>query len=245
MPKPCALVIRPADRFSSLLRQNGYEVLNLELIRTEPLEDLRELDEKLAGLSGYDGLFFTSPIAAFIFAERAKRLAIGFCGKVYVLGERARKVLDEAGFNSVHRPAANTAEELVRSFDNIEFASGKYLFVRGDKSMQTIPRLLAGICEIDEVTVYRTVESLPDDDLVQDIKIRLRESQIDWVCFFSPSGVEGFLRHFASEIANARVAVIGETTASRAREAGMNVRFVSHRSHAEDFARGLIELRSS
>ena len=79
------LVCRNDDRFSSLLREAGFEVVNLELIETRPLEDLRPLREKLARLSEYDGIFFTSPVAAEIFVNE-RNGSNGFHGDVYALG---------------------------------------------------------------------------------------------------------------------------------------------------------------
>src|SRR5947208_16913316 len=90
------LVIRNDDLFSSTLRQAGFDVINLELIETKPLEDLSELREKIVGLGEYDGVFFTSPVAAEIFVKE-RNGSNGFHGSVYALGQRAQDVLTAAG----------------------------------------------------------------------------------------------------------------------------------------------------
>ncbi len=46
--------------FSRILAENGFEVINLPLIETKPLEDLREFEAKLDKIENYDGIFLTS-----------------------------------------------------------------------------------------------------------------------------------------------------------------------------------------
>src|SRR5437868_232841 len=125
MSKAVVLVIRGDDVFSEVLRSGGCEVLNLELVRTAPVTDFGQLEEKLAHINEYDGLFFTSPAAAEIFVGRAKLAQNVFEGKIYVLGGRAKKVLERSGLDTIHHAAANTAAELISSFDGAEFAGKK------------------------------------------------------------------------------------------------------------------------
>lgn len=241
MGRPVVLVIRKDDGFSARLRDAGCEVSNLELIKTETADDLSELDSTLAQLDDYDGLFFTSPAAAEVFVQRLNASGRRSCPKAYVLGDRAKAVLENAGLDVVHDGAANTVEELLASFDEAEFTGKRFLFVRGNRSLRTISRLLNSKARIDEVVVYRTVENTPYKTSLESLSEQLKKGEIDWLCFFSPSGVERFRQLFGAGLPpNTKVAVIGETTA---REAGksLNVHFVSGRANGEDFATELIE----
>src|ERR1044071_3429532 len=105
------LLIRCEDNFTQQLRQAGIDVINLELIETKPVEDLSEFRNRLAKLSDYDGIFFTSPVAAEIFV-RERNDSNGFHGSVYALGQRARNVLESAGVNVKSSAEPNTAEEM-------------------------------------------------------------------------------------------------------------------------------------
>ena len=58
MERRLVLVVRGDDIFSSLLRDAGCEVVNLELIRTVPVEDLSRLNALLERIDDFDGLFF-------------------------------------------------------------------------------------------------------------------------------------------------------------------------------------------
>jgi len=240
MKSPAFLVIRQDDPFSSTLRENGCKVINLELIRTEPVENLIELDERLARINDYDGMFLTSPVAAGIFVERLCENGTSYNGKVYVLGERPRDLIENAGLNAVFSEAANTAEELIRSFDAAEFKDKKLLFIRGSKSMRTVQEMLGDAAEVDEVEVYRTVDESVEEEVLSNVRERLERCEIDWICFFSPSGVARFVDSF--EANDTKVAVIGKTTAAAAREAGLNVKLVSPKASARELALSLIKL---
>ena len=110
MERPLVLVIRLDGHFTDLLRKNGSEVLNLELIRTEPVDDLGELVETIQRIDQYDGIFFTSPVAAEIFLRQFKIEGRTYPGKVYVFGERAIAVLAGSGLNLVASGLYSMAE---------------------------------------------------------------------------------------------------------------------------------------
>jgi uroporphyrinogen-III synthase len=242
MGRTSILVVRSDDRFSSLLRESGCEVLNLELIRTEVLNDLGDLENAISHLAQYDGLFFTSPVSAGAFIEKIDRIR-NFAGKIYVLGERTRKLFEDAGVKPTYAHGANTAEDLIAGVGPDEFLGKKLLFVRGDKSMRAIPELLSGKAIVDEIVVYTTLTTPPDENVRAEAAKRLKKGEIGWICFFSPSGVEAFAEIFAEgEFTQSKIAAIGKTTAGKAEALGFNVEFVSPHATSEDFAKGLLGL---
>jgi len=235
------LVIRSDDRFSKTLRDAGHDVINLNLIRTVPADDLEKLDDSLGRLNVYDGLFFTSPLAATVFVDRvADRVAE--LPRCYALGERAKQVLEAAGIDTIFIESANTAEEMIRAFPADEFDGQTFLFIRGDRSVRTIPELLNGRADVDEVIVYETRSERPAEKLIDEVKRKFGRNEIHWTCFFSPSGVDAFEQIFdRTEVKHRRAATIGNTTAERARKAGFDVEFISRKANSDEFARGLIE----
>lgn len=238
---PLILVIRQADDFSSNLTQNGLEVVNLQLIRTEPVEDMSQLTEKFIGLDRYDGIFLTSPVAAGIFLEQMNE-SKKFGGKLYVLGERTKSLFDGKDFDVVFSKDANTAEEFINSFGTEEFIGKNFLFIRGDKSMRTIPWLLRTSAVVDEIIVYKTVGNPVSGEVAKSIEAKIEGGEIDWICFFSPSAIDAFISTFTTDKARSlKTAVIGETTATRARETGMNLQLISKKAGAVDFADSLVE----
>jgi uroporphyrinogen-III synthase len=240
MKRRAVLVIRGDDRFSEYLRQNGFEVLNLELIRTEPVDDLSEFAETIARIGEYDGIFITSPAAAEILVRQLNGDGLTFSGKTYVLGERAKAILERSGLEIAAGDAANTAEDVIASFKSDEFAGKRLLFVRGERTVGTIPKLLKGVATVDEAIVYRTCELDPGETVVAETTIRFQKGEIGQICFFSPSGVDVFKKLFPNEdIGTLRAAAIGKTTAESVARAGFDLDFVSLRATAEDFAVGV------
>ena len=237
-----ALVLRRHDRFSEILEEDGFTVVNLELIATEPLTDQSKLRDALSGPTRYDGFFVTSPAAASVMIEVLQSLGREHTGMVYVLGERSKKLFEDAGINVEFPPSANTADELIDEFSEAEFAGKRLCFVRGDRSLRTIPNRLQGKAEVDELMVYRTVESEPDKEVVEGIRRGLESGSFTWACFFSPSGVDAFDKLFGRQSAGGiRAAAIGDTTAERARESRFDVAFISPRANAYDFAESFVE----
>ena len=234
------LVIRSDDSFSRLLCDSGFDVLNLELIKTEQIANLNGLSDAIRQISKYDGIFITSPVAAEIFVERLNGAGKSFSGKVYVLGERAREILLGSDLNVIAGETANTARDLIESFGDAEFVGKNLLFIRGERSIRTIPQMLESKAKVDELIVYRTIEIKPDGELIKDIKDRFEANEIERVCFFSPSGVTSFIKIFGDEyLAKIKGAAIGETTAQMSRESGICIDFISPRATAEDFAANL------
>lgn len=221
------IVARADDSFSQMLRDARLEVTNLELVRTEVIDDLSEFENYIERLDEYDGVFFSSPVAAKVFVEKVEpRLKL----VLYALGRRAATVLIDAGFTVRNIADANTADEMLDGFGDEEFAGKKLLFVRGERSMRTIPDRLAAIARVDETAVYRTVET--------DVGSCDFDPQRYWICFFSPSAVEAFKKRFGHQ---ARVAAIGETTASCARELGFEIGMIASKATNEVFAKELID----
>ena len=237
------LVVREPDEFSRILAEANFRVINFPTIRTVPIEKLEDLDAVLVKIKHYNGLFLTSPKAAEVFLQRFREKNLEFGGKIYVLGNRTKRLFEsfeKENFEIVFRENANTAEELINSFESREFTGKKFLFLRGDESLRVIPELLRGVAEIDEVVVYRTVENSFDKVLIDEIAEKLRLEEIDWICFFSPSGIESFINAFGeTSLEQVKIAAIGATTAKRAAEKKLKVEFISPKANAEDFARGL------
>src|SRR6187431_1432154 len=153
MKKPVVLVLRADDTFSSGLRQFGADVLNLALIDVQAVGDDTAITDAIGRLREYDGLFFTSSFAASIFLERLGSGRDILDTHIYVLGMRARRVFDRAGISVHYRGEANTAAEMIAAFGVDQFVGKKMMFVRGDRSMRSIPEILKDKAVIDELVV--------------------------------------------------------------------------------------------
>lgn len=235
------LVLREPDEFSRILSENGFEIINLPTIETKPLEDLSDFDAKLETIENYAGIFITSKIAAQILAQKIDESNINFAGKVYVLGKRSFEILQSKDLNLVFFEDANTAAEMLEKISPGELKNKYFLFVRGEKSLETIPSFLADFAFCDESVVYRNQMIHPGLDTILEISELFEASEIEAICFFSPSGAESFFRKFGTENwQTAKVAAIGKTTADFFEKQSLQVDFVSPKATAKDFAVELI-----
>jgi uroporphyrinogen-III synthase len=189
----------------------------------------------------FDGIFITSAKAAEIFAAKFREAQRNFQGIFYVLGKRSSELLKNLGQGVSFGFNANTAEELLEIILQKEIKNKRFLFPRGNRSLRIIPETLKGIAEVAETIVYQTIDLEPDEKELFEIKEKLESGKISAICFFSPSGVEGFLGNFEEfSQGEIKIAAIGKTTARFIEEKKLRVDFVSKKATAEDFAAELV-----
>lgn len=231
------LVIREKDRFSSILIERGFSAINFPTIKTEPLADLSELENQLAEIENFDGIFITSSKAAEIVFEKLKESGKSFSGKFYVLGKRSAEILKNSGGKIFHSEQATSAEELLELIPQNELQGKKILFPCGNQSLRIIPEKLKTVAEVREVVVYNTAAAKTDGKQSFEISRKIKNGEISAVCFFSPSGVAGFLKIFPDfSKTKIKIAAIGKTTARCLEENDLSADFISAKPNAEDFA---------
>lgn len=236
------LVIRAADEFSRISAASGFEIINLPLIKTKPLDDLSDFEAKLKTVEKYDGIFLTSQNAARILAHALDESNINFLGKVYVLGKRSFEILRSKSLNLIFFETANTAGEMLEKIPAEDLAGKEFLFIRGEKSLRVVPDFLESLATVDETIVYETRRVAVGIEKINALRGAFKAGEIAAACFFSPSQAASFLEQFGAEILHqTRIATIGETTAEFFERRNLPVDFVAPKATAEDFAVGLVE----
>lgn len=237
------LVAREFDDFSRILADSGFAVINCPVIETTELYDLADVEKRIKHLAEYDAAFFTSPRSAEIFLEKWRALGGPLPRKIYALGNRTRNIFEIAGIDVVFDEKARTAAEMIASIPNAEIAGRRFLFVRGRKSMRTIPELLSPRALVDEWVVYDTRAI----DIPSEIRLKIEHEaeagNLAAVCFFSPSGAESFFAQInVQSLVGVQIAAIGETTAKYLDSRGIRVGLISEAPEAPSFARQLLVL---
>lgn len=228
------LIVREAGEFGRVLAERGIRFVERPAIRTVPAPGAAGLCGRL---SGYDGVFLTSRSAAMVFAD-----CRGFAGRVFVLGRSSFEALSGLGFDLCYFPESNTAGELVASIPPSELRGRRFLFIRGDRSLGTIPETVGAVATVDELIVYRNEEAAFGAAEVAALRTRLAAGEFAAVCFFSPSGAESFVGQIGAQALSATaVAAIGPTTARALADSGIEVRFVPRHSTASGFAAELAD----
>jgi uroporphyrinogen-III synthase len=167
-----------------------FEVTEADFIKTEHQKfDLKEVN---------DNLIFTSQNAVHSVFQHADLEKLK-SKNVFCVGLKTKILLSEAGFNVVaYTGYASDLAEII----TLIYGSESYTFFSGNLRRETLPVALkeAGI-KFNEIKVYET--SLTPQKI---------KAKVDAILFFSPSGVESYLKE--NTIKNENCFCIGETTAT-------------------------------
>ena len=236
------LVVREHDNFSRILAANNFEIINLPLIETLPIDDLSEFEMQLATIENYDGVFLTSAKAAETFRAKLVENKSNYCGRVHVLGKRSYEILKDGNLDLVFDGAANTAREMLEKIAPEDLKGKRFLFVRGEKSLRVVPDFLVKTAAVDETIVYRTENVPVEIKTVKTIRAKIQKGEITAACFFSPSAAASFIEQFGAEILHQTIiATIGKTTAEYFETQNLKVEFVSPKATTKAFAESLSE----
>jgi uroporphyrinogen-III synthase len=238
---PSVLVVRKFDNFSRVLTEKGFPVISCPTIETVESENIHGLAAKISA-KNYDGIFLTSQKATEIAAREIFCKNLKYAGKVYVLGKSSFDLLKNNNLDLFFEEKANTALEMLEAIPPECLKNGRFLFIRGEKSLGTIREFLEKSATIEETVVYQTRPIAVAETLKKEVEAKAENDDILAACFFSPSGAESFLEQFDEKVLHrTKIAVIGKTTADFFYRQNLKVDFTPARAAKEDFANELTD----
>lgn len=210
-----------------LLSNQKQELLNanFDLIEADFIKTV-DRDFELTELN--DNLIFTSQNAVRSFFKHPKfeELKPKLQQKnVFCVGLKTKILLSEAGFNVVaYTGYASDLAEII----TLIYANESYTFFSGNLRRETLPEALkeAGV-KFNEIQVYET--SLTPHKI---------KTPADAILFFSPSGVESYLKE--NSIKKETCFCIGETTADALEKITKNI-VIANQPSVEDVIEDVIE----
>ncbi|WP_348811928.1 uroporphyrinogen-III synthase [Flavobacterium maritimum] len=210
-----------------LLSNQKQELLNanFDLIEADFIKTV-DRDFELTELN--DNLIFTSQNAVRSFFKHPKfeELKPKLQQKnVFCVGLKTKILLSEAGFNVVaYTGYASDLAEII----TLIYANESYTFFSGNLRRETLPEALkeAGV-KFNEIQVYET--SLTPHKI---------KTPADAILFFSPSGVESYLKE--NSIKKETCFCIGETTAGALEKITKNI-VIANQPSVEDVIEDVIE----
>nr|WP_315188950.1 uroporphyrinogen-III synthase [uncultured Flavobacterium sp.] len=210
-----ATKILSANQKQELVKAH-FKVIEADFIKTETENfELTELN---------DNLIFTSQNAVRSFLKNPKQEELK-SKNVFCVGLKTKILLSEAGFNVVaYTGYASDLAEII----TLIYANESYTFFSGNLRKDTLPKALAeaGI-KFNEIQVYKT--SLTPH--------KIKET-VDAILFFSPSGVESYLKE--NKIKKETCFCIGETTAEALGKITKNI-VIANQPSIEDVIEDVIE----
>ncbi|MEC5422029.1 uroporphyrinogen-III synthase [Virgibacillus sp. C22-A2] len=211
-----------AKEFTEMVRFYGGQPVEVPLL-TISCKDKPESKQLLTNLNKYEWLFFTSANGVNCFFQLVKKYKIDWAVfqtmKMAVVGHKTEAALKGFGFTASFMPTTYNADVMANEFLNRETGKIPVLLVRGNRSREVLPARFSKYgLPYDLLEVYDTSYNYQMKHRLNDI---LKNGNIDYITFTSPSTVEAFWEMATAE-SRIPCACIGTTTELRARELGFN-----------------------
>jgi uroporphyrinogen-III synthase len=224
---PYAVFTREVDSgsaYPALLATLGLEVVAMPLTRAEPPRDPGALARALEA-GGHAAILVTSArgAAALIDAVSGARVQATL-PEVWAVGPATLRALNAGGIAAIHPESAIDGASLAHALiGQRELAGRRVLVPRAeDGREEAMAALRAAGVGIDDVVVYRTVASPPDDPALARGRELLLGDLADICTVFAPSQVTALIA-LVGPLAQRKTlfAAIGDTTAAMLRGAGV------------------------
>jgi uroporphyrinogen-III synthase len=213
------------------------------MIRIEPPQDLRPIDDALRNFGQFNWLIFTSASAVSTIVDRMAALGMSIAQleksvRVAAVGKATGSAASAAGFSVVRVSRGQIAADLVEELAG-ELRGKRVFLPRSDRAAPALVTQLRAVgAEVNDATAYRTVA-------VEYTDRPLDGYSGDAILFFSPSAVSGFSNAEKLGIVSARkyaaFGAIGPVTSAALLENGLPCDFQARESSVQHIVAALIE----
>jgi uroporphyrinogen III methyltransferase/synthase len=236
------------DSFGAMLLAQGAEAIPFDSIRIVDGTEDAEVQQTLAGVSGYDWVFFTSANGVrhvFAALARMNRDARALAGpKIACIGSESAACLAGFGVQADFVPTRFTSKALVEELSERESFAGKNIvLLRSGIAPDDLPRALSQLGGIVTDSPVYTVQSQRNDP--SDILSRLAKNKIDWITFTSSSTVRSFFEQVPLDrvlASKARIASIGPETTRQLQVLSARIDLEASRHTIEGLIEALMEI---
>ncbi len=236
------------DSFGAMVSAQGAEPIALDTIRILDGTQDTEVQRTLAGLSGYDWIFFTSANGVrrvFAALARMNRDARALAGpKIACIGSESAACLAGFGVVADFVPTRFTSQAMVEELSQRQSFAGKNIvLLRSGIAPDDLPRALSQLGGIVTDSPIYMVQSQRNDP--SDILSRLARNKIDWITFTSSSTVRSFFEQVPLErvlASKARIASIGPETTRQLQSLSARIDLEATRHTMEGLLSALMEI---
>ena len=214
-----------ASTLTDLLLREGATALEVPTIEISPLDDYKELDGALSGLSEYAWVVFPSANVVDVVFERLARAGhdtrVFGCTRVAAIGSATAARLKAQGIIADFVPREFVSESVAEGLRTYITVGERVLLPQADISRDSLLEgLSASGANVHAVTAYKT--SVPRDSAEQ-VKEILADG-IDAATFTSSSTVKNLIELIGENLdllTGVKIACIGPITAEAVRESGL------------------------
>jgi uroporphyrinogen III methyltransferase/synthase len=244
------LITRPraqAAAFVQMLQSQGAETICIPTIEIAAPDDLQPLDQAIAEINRFDGLILTSANGVDAFFKRLaeKQLDLRCLAglQLIAVGPKTAEAIARFGLRPDLVPKRYQAEGVLEELLAQGVAGKRFLYPRAKVVRPLIVDTLqqAG-AQIVAPVAYQTIRPTGKEDMIQHL---LSESELDGICFSSPSTFENLLEIFGDELkelqGRAEFFSIGAITSQAIRKHGFEVALEPEKSTLDDLVAAMIE----
>ncbi|WP_404453707.1 uroporphyrinogen-III synthase [Oceanobacillus kapialis] len=209
-----------AELFAKQINQSGGNPVIVPLLKITCKES-DKAREILTNLSHYNWIFFTSANGVDCFFDLRSGIdsnSVRIHANIATVGEKTSIALQEYGYKANFTPKLYNANTMATDFLQEYTNPGRILLIRGNRSRSVLPEEFRkhGI-RFDTLEVYDTHFNFARK---KQLNQELRENEIDYITFTSPSTVEAFCEMVDGIPKTVPCICIGSTTSKRAEELG-------------------------
>lgn len=203
------------DKFATVLEENNFHVFSIFCINFQ-FKNLEVLRDKLAKTDDYEGIVFTSPRAVHGVHKATEGKLSGWSDKRnFCVGEATSELVESLlGLKAEGEQSGNAqklAEIMISSHTKEPFLK-LFLFPSGNLKQDVLENSLEeSAIKVESIEVYETVQHAELDESIH----KLKTEKIDFIVFFSPSGVKfslPLLRNHQINLDNIKIIAIGPST---------------------------------
>lgn len=231
------ILTRPKASISEMankLRRLGAQVLEMPAIETVSLGITDELQTHLEVISKNQKetwLVLTSPQGVKHFFQSLKalkwdmrKILVNPRVKFAVIGTATKRTLEKYGIFADLMPKVYSALELGKSLANVTAKESEIFIFRAQQgSKDLVEELEKAEIQYYDIPIYKTIYHVCKG-VKEKVKKAFDEGEVDYVTFTSASTVSGFVETMEDiDFKEIKAICIGEQTASKAREYGMQV----------------------
>lgn len=240
----------PADELALLFASEGAVLLEMPLIKIQPVKLADNENETFRNLSRFQWVVFTSPNGVRCFFDHLEKTAgnrnLPQTLKFAVIGKKTETVLANFGVSPDFVNPGSTGEDFAKAFiPEIQKAKKKpaVLLAFGKLARNVIQEELNDFAVVTRINLYDTQTAEKADETIRQ---QILANQYEMLLFTSPSGISGFQKLFPENLnEKIRVACIGETTSGAAAKYNIKPLVVAENSSAKGLFESIIQYYKS
>ena len=227
-----------ADFAEKIITRGGIPV-SYATFQIKPLTETTEFLQILTKFSNYDWIIFTSQNGVKVFFNALEKLnkdaRVFSSVKIACIGPQTEATLNQFAIKADFVPTIFTSEQFGKQIISFVDLKGKKVLLLRSKiaSNELVEMLKKAGAMVDDISIYTAVMIKSDSTTLEE---KIKNNEIDWITFASPSAVQGFFENINTELINSskiKIASVGPVTSMELERKGVKAN-ITAKEHTFD-----------